>query len=228
MTPQIVSINAGKPKRIVYQGKEVETGIYKEPVHRPLYLSKTQLEGDGQADLKVHGGPDKALCVYSADYYDYWEKELGQPLSFGAFGENITVSGLKEAEVCIGDIYQLGEALVQVSQPRRPCFKLSVRYSDVKLPVKLQDTGYTGFYFRVLKEGMIPVNPAFKLVTRHTQGLTVEFVNTCKYHEKDNISGIRMIVSNEALAESWRGSFEKKLAEAGELPESMQSGGVKK
>ncbi|GKS13585.1 MOSC domain-containing protein [Paenibacillus chitinolyticus] len=227
MTPKIVSINVGKPKKIVYQGKEVETGIYKEPVHRPLFLSKTQLEGDGQADLKVHGGPDKALCVYSANHYDYWEKELGQPLSFGAFGENITISGLKEEEVCIGDIYELGEALVQVSQPRRPCFKLSVRYSDVKLPVKLQDTGYTGFYFRVLKEGIVPENPVFRLVTKHAQGLTVEFVNTCKYQDQNNIPGIRIILANEALAESWRGSFEKKLAEAVDLADPTQSGGVK-
>ncbi|MGX4587430.1 MOSC domain-containing protein [Paenibacillus chitinolyticus] len=227
MTPKIVSINVGKPKKIVYQGKEVETGIYKEPVHRPLFLSKTQLEGDGQADLKVHGGPDKALCVYSANHYDYWEKELGQPLSFGAFGENITISGLKEEEVCIGDIYELGEALVQVSQPRRPCFKLSVRYSDVKLPVKLQDTGYTGFYFRVLKEGIVPENPVFRLVTKHAQGLTVEFVNTCKYHDQNNIPGIRIILANEALAESWRGSFEKKLVEAVDLSDPTQSGGVK-
>ncbi|MVP01822.1 MOSC domain-containing protein [Paenibacillus lutrae] len=213
MSPKIVSVNVGKPKTVLYRDKHLETGIYKNPVSIPLYLSKVQLDGDGQADLAVHGGPDKALCVYSTDHYSYWEELLG-PLSFGAFGENISVEGLTEKDTCIGDIYELGEALVQVSQPRRPCFKLGYLHDNPKLPLIVQETGYTGFYLRVLREGWIPVQPAFTLVERHSQGLSVDFVNRCKYSKTDNFEDYRTILSNEALAESWRGSFEKKLAEA--------------
>lgn len=208
---EVVSVNAGKPQTVTYQGRELSTGIYKQPVTGPVYLDWAQLEGDGQADLRYHGGPDKALCVYSADHYPYWENVLKRPLAPAAFGENITVRGLTEEEVCIGDIFQLGEAVVQVSQPRQPCFKLNVRYGRVDLVVLVQQTGFSGFYFRVLQPGLIGTDMPFRLLERQQHEVSVAFVNRIKYHDTDNRAAIEQILAVKELADSWRASFETRL-----------------
>ncbi len=122
---QLLSINIGLPKEVTYGGKVIHTGINKKQVKEPVYLSFVKFNGDGQADLVHHGGVDKAVCVYTSDHYPYWEKELNQNLVYGAFGENITVNGMREEDVCIGDTFELGQAIVQVTQPRQPCFKLA-------------------------------------------------------------------------------------------------------
>ncbi|MFD0696037.1 MOSC domain-containing protein [Paenibacillus sp. GCM10027628] len=210
---EIVSVNVGLPQTIIYQGRELVTGIYKSPISSPLHVSKVQLDGDGQADLVYHGGADKALCVYCEEHYAYWERKLDRKLSWGAFGENLTVRGLLEHDVCIGDIYQIGEAIVQVSQPRQPCHKLAKRHDVVDLAVQVQDTGLTGYYFRVLREGMIPVEPNITLVTKHDAGVTVAFANEIKYQDKANLNGVERILAVEALSASWRESFDKRLAE---------------
>ncbi len=133
---EIVSLNVGKPKVMNNNGKEVLSGIYKTPVDKLLYLSKLNFEGDQQADLVHHGGVDKAICVYPFEHYSYWEKDLNLTLNYGAFGENLTVKGMTEDRVHIGDIFQLGSAIVQVSQPRQPCFKLAKRYNIKDLPLR--------------------------------------------------------------------------------------------
>lgn len=212
----IVSMNVGKPKTITSGGKDVVTGIYKEPVDRPLFLSKTNLDGDGQADLVHHGGEDKAVCVYPYDHYSYWVKELNRPLTYGAFGENLTVDGLVEEVVCIGDIYQIGEAVVQVSQPRQPCFKLAKRYNVVDLPVKFQNTGYTGYYFRVLREGLVTPESKLELVERNAKGITVSFANRVMHHDKDDVAGIRRMLEVEELSANWKKTFHKRLEGIGE------------
>lgn len=153
--PHIISLNIGTPQKLQFQGKEIETGLFKESVNKPLYLSTLNFEGDGQADLKHHGGRDKAVCVYAFEHYPYWEQELSQPLPYGVFGENLTITGLLESDVCIGNIYKIGGTLVQVTQPRQPCYKLSYRYNRKDFPLLVQDTGFTGFYVRVLQEGTI-------------------------------------------------------------------------
>lgn len=209
---EVVSVNVGMPA-LLNDHKELLTGIVKLPVSSVLHLSFTQLEGDGQADLVFHGGADKALCVYCAEHYEYWQKTLGRTLPYGAFGENITVSGLLENEVCIGDIYTLGEAVVQVTQPRQPCYKLAKRYDVFDLPVQLQETGFTGYYFRVIEEGLIPINPQLQLKTKHPAGITVEFTNTLKYRDKQNAEGIQQILAVEELSASWRHTFIKRLTE---------------
>jgi MOSC domain-containing protein YiiM len=210
---EVLSVNVGKPTLIKVDNKELHTGIVKSPVSSVLHLSSTQLEGDGQADLEFHGGADKALCVYCAEHYAYWEQNLGQPLPYGAFGENITVSGLLESEVCIGDIYSLGEAIVQVSGPRQPCFKLAKKHQAADLPIQFQDTGFTGYYFRVVQEGILPVRPQLLLKSKHPAGVTVKFVNRIKYQDKMNPEGIRRILAVPELMASWRGSFVKGLSE---------------
>ena len=149
----IESLNIGKPIKEIFRDKEVTTGICKKPVSGPLNLKKLGFEGNGVADLKHHGGYDKAVCVYSTDHYLYWEEVLGIKLPVAAFGENLSVSGLHEDDVCIGDIFQLGTAIAQVSQPRQPCKTLAARYGRSDLVKMVVDTGRTGFYFKVLKLG---------------------------------------------------------------------------
>ncbi len=207
----IISLNVGKPTIITYRGQEISTGIYKNPVDGPLYLSKTQLTGDGQADLKYHGGVEKAVCVYSYEHYPYWEKELARPLAFGAFGENLTVTGMLEADVCIGDTFQWGEAVVQVSQPRQPCHKLAKKYDLIDMPVRVQNSGFTGFYLRVLTEGTVAKTDQIKLLQRHPQQVTLTYANQIMHHDKHDREGLERLLAVAELSSSWRNTFEKRL-----------------
>jgi MOSC domain-containing protein YiiM len=207
----IVSINVGKPMNLHFNGKELLTAIHKKPVSEPIFLSFLHFAGDGQADLVHHGGKDKAVCVYPYDHYAYWEKELGRELEAAAFGENLTVKGLVEEDVCIGDVFQLGEAIVQVSQPRQPCHKLAKKHNVEDLPLRVQNTGYTGFYFRVLKEGWVTKESFLRLLNRHPLGVTVSFANHIMYHDKSNKDGIERILRVNELSESWRAILRKRL-----------------
>ncbi len=207
----ILSIHVGRPRTYEFDGKQVETAIVKEPVGGPVYLSRTNFEGDGQADLIHHGGEDKAVCVYPADHYMYWESVLKRKLPEAAFGENVTVKGLTEKDVCIGDIFKLGEALVQVSQPRQPCFKLAKRLNQKDMVLKVRDTGFSGFYFRVLEEGIVAPDSGLQLVSRDAHEATVSYANHLMYHDRGNHPAIRKILEVEALSESWRSSFLKQL-----------------
>ena len=149
------SLNTGLPKKEIFYGREIITGICKQPVTGPLRLGRLGFEHDGVGDLKHHGGEDKAVCVYSLEHYPYWEDVLGIKLPAAAFGENLTVSDLREDDICIGDVFELGTALLQVSQPRQPCRTLAARYGRDDLVKLVADSGRTGFYFRVLKEGIV-------------------------------------------------------------------------
>ncbi|MGG0649053.1 MOSC domain-containing protein [Bacillus mycoides] len=208
---EVLSLNIGLPKEVMYGGKLIQTGINKKQVKEPVFLSFLKLNGDGQADLVHHGGVDKAVCVYTGDHYPYWEKELNQELVYGAFGENITVSGMCEEDVCIGDTFHLGEAIVQVTQPRQPCFKLAKKYNIPKLPLYFQDTGYTGFYFRVLKEGWILPVDTLKLLKPDPKGVSVSFANRIMHKEKQNSEGLKRILEVNALSTSWRKTLEKRI-----------------
>jgi MOSC domain-containing protein YiiM len=210
---EVVSINVGKPASIKVQNKELFTGIAKSPVSSDLHLSFIQLEGDGQADLENHGGADKALCAYCHEHYTYWEPLLGKRLDPGAFGENITISGLLESEVCIGDTFLLGDAIVQVAQPRQPCYKLAERHAVPDFVMKVQITGYSGYYFRVLQEGKLPPNPQIQLISKQPLGVTIEFVNRILYRDKRNVEGIQRIMAVSELSERLRLSLNKRLQE---------------
>lgn len=209
--PLVKSVNAGMPIEACFQGKLTKTGIFKTPVKFPVFLSKTNLTGDGQADLKYHGGPDKALCIYCYEHYPFWESKLQQNLSFGAFGENLTVEGMPENEVCIGDIFQFGEAVIQITQPRQPCYKIAGKFGVPEIVSEVANLGYTGYYTRVLEEGTISDCPEIKLLKRDAKEITVSFANRLKYHERENKKSILKLLEVEALSDSWRNSFEKKL-----------------
>ncbi|MCO4851653.1 MOSC domain-containing protein [Bacillus vallismortis] len=205
----VLSLNLGKPQTLEYDGKKIETGIMKQPADSAVMLYRENFEGDGQADLKNHGGPDKAVCVYPAKHYPFWEEFLSRPLPSAAFGENLTVTGLTEENVCIGDVFQLDEAVVQVSQPRQPCVKLAKKFGVKEMVLKLQQTGYTGFYFRVLEEGRVAPGAKLELLSRGEKDISIQFANRIKYHDTKNLAAIERILSEDTLSESWRASFLK-------------------
>ncbi|WP_274650703.1 MOSC domain-containing protein [Paenibacillus humicola] len=209
---KLMSLNIARPISVRHGSKEVQTGIFKQPAGRPLELSKTGLEGDAQADLVNHGGADKAVCVYPFAHYDFWEKELGAALAFGAFGENFTVSDLDERSLCIGDTVHVGTTLLQVSQPRQPCFKLGLKHGRQDLPDLVQLLGYTGFYFRVLREGKVAEGDELILERRHPEGMTIAEANRLQYRDKSDINGMKRLLGIAELSDSWRKSFEFRLA----------------
>jgi MOSC domain-containing protein YiiM len=211
MTAVVESLNIGLPKKEIFHGKEITTGICKVPVSTPLLLKKAGFEGDGVADTKHHGGEDKAVCVYGSGHYPYWGDILRIKLSHAAFGENLTVSNMQEKHVCIGDIFKAGTALVQVSQPRQPCKTLAVRYRRNDMVKLVVDSGRTGFYFRVLKEGIVEKGTILILKERDFHKVTVSFANYIYHHDRTNYEAIKDILAVQALSESWRLSFQKML-----------------
>ncbi|MEF2967661.1 MOSC domain-containing protein [Paenibacillus sp. M1] len=207
---KLLSVNIGQPKRLVYEGKEVITAIQKYPVQHELRLTPLNLEGDVQANRLRHGGPNKALSMHSAEHYRYFAKVLNQDLNYGDFGENMTVEGMTENEVCLGDIFSWGETLIQVTQPRPPCHKLAKRFASPGLPLWFQETGYTGFYLRVLRAGTVSVAQPFALKERHPAGITLESVNRVLYHDRMNMELISSILAVEELSASCRITLEER------------------
>lgn len=208
---EVISLNVGKPVTVDYRGKPLETGIYKLPAAGPVRLHAEGFDGDGQADLVNHGGPDKAVCVYPIEHYAYWEEQLGKKLEYSAFGENITVSGLLETEVCIGDVYEIGSCLLQVSQPRFPCFKLSQKHGPADMPAKVLDTGYSGFYFRVLREGVIAAGDAIVKQESGAGGFPVRRVLYLMEHGRTDKSDLPELSELESLSFVTREKFRRWL-----------------
>lgn len=213
---RVASLQVGGPKPLPYRGKYVESGFVKVPVTDTVWLSQTNLSGDEQADKRVHGGPEKAVCVYPLEHYSYWEARLGRELSKAAFGENFTTEGIMESGTCIGDIFRVGDhnqaAIVQVSQPRRPCFKLGARYRIPELVLWVQETGLTGFYCRVLREGEVRAGDEIILVERLHPGASVAEANRVMHRDKQDREGLERLASVEELSESWRVKFERRLS----------------
>ncbi|MBE3595890.1 MAG: MOSC domain-containing protein [Hydrogenibacillus sp.] len=203
-TFQVRSINIGRVKTLARDGRVVHSAIEKRPVERPIYLTKNGFIDDEQGDRENHGGEDKAVCVYPKDHYVYWERWLGTPLPPSAFGENVTVVGLLETAAAIGDVFRLGEAIVQVAQPRRPCFKLELRYGRRQLPAKVRETAFTGFYMRVLEEGWVRPGDALVRIERDPAELTVERVMRATDARPPDSEAIRSIAAHPALAERYR------------------------
>jgi MOSC domain-containing protein YiiM len=205
----VVSIQVGRPA--TFGGHEPwVTSIFKTTVSAPLMLDWLDLAGDEQADLSVHGGRDKAVCVYSADHFPFWQSRLGRPdLGPGAFGENFTVTGLVEQTICLGDVFTIGEAVVQVSQPRSPCWKLGRKWARLDVPKLVLREGRTGWYFRVLQPGMVAPGQALALTERPYASWTIAAVNRLAYAKKrDGLQDERRALAEcPALAESWRAAL---------------------
>ncbi|MBP3963354.1 MOSC domain-containing protein [Paenibacillus lignilyticus] len=214
----VISINTGLPETVKFGKKDISTGINKSPIGtQPVYLSRTGLNGDGQGDLVFHGGADKAVCVYSAEHFPYWEGRWQREVLPGAFGENFTVSALTEHEVCIGDIWSVGETVVQVSQPRQPCYKLGMKHQLPELAHEVQLNGFTGFYLRVLAEGHVRQGEKLLLTESHPAAITIAEANRVMHIDKQDKAGIRSLLAIAELSESWQhtlaGRLEKLEAE---------------
>ncbi len=165
---ELLSVNVAQPKEVKYKGRDVETGIFKEPVEGCVMLRALNLYGDGQADLENHGGPFRAAYAYTYENYDYWRERLKlEDLPFGRFGENFTVTGMPEDVVQIGDVFSVGEAIVQVTQPRPPCFKLGIRMGMPHFPKLFLASGRIGFYIRVLQEGLVGAGDKIELLSNY-------------------------------------------------------------
>jgi MOSC domain-containing protein YiiM len=209
---EFVSLNVRKPQQVDYKGKAVSTAIGKQPVKGRISLSVTHLEGDEQADKVHHGGPDQAVCVYFYDHYPHWEKVLGKTLAPGAFGENFTLRGSDEGCIRIGDTFRLGEVLLQVSHPRVPCFKLSAIHERPTLEQEVAASGYTGFYFRVLRTGTIAAGERLTLATPHPAGITVDEANRVMHRDPSDMEGLRALLAVDALSDTWRTKLLKRLS----------------
>ena len=208
-TVGIVSVNVGRPRHLgFHRGRPVDSGIVKQPVTSgTLHLAETNLEGDGQADLSCHGGRDKALYAYPSEHLGPWSDELGQDLGPADFGENLTTAGVTEDDVYIGDRWAWGEALVEVCQPRWPCFKLAMRLGRGDVGRRMKDTGRTGWYLRVLREGMVPVTGDIEVVLRHPAGVTVRAVHEAARATAMPQEVVEELLGVDALAESWRSNL---------------------
>ncbi len=209
---KIISLNVGLP-RLVLRGEEpVSTGIFKEPVAGRVKLRTLNLDGDRQADLSVHGGPEKAVYAYASEHYEFWKRELpGMELPWGMFGENLTTTGLLETETNIGDRFKVGSAEVVVTQPRMPCYKLAIRFGRTDIIKRFLVSERSGFYLSVAREGDVAAGDEFELIEKNETGVRVVEVMRLHCSDKRNVDLLKRAIATESLPESWRSYFQDRL-----------------
>ena len=222
-------MNVGMPREVVWRGRSVTTGIFKEPVAGRVWLRTLNLDGDRQADLSVHGGTAKAAYGYPSEHYAFWRRELpGVPLPFGMFGENFTTAGILEGELQMGDRFRIGTAEVRVTQPRLPCYKLGIKFGRNDMVKRFLDSGRTGFYFAVTQEGEVGAGDEFQRIARGSSGLTVPEVTrlyVAKKYDQENLQLLERAAQAQELPESWRNYFQERLEAAVARPERPIPGG---
>jgi MOSC domain-containing protein YiiM len=209
---RLVSINVGQPRLVEWNGKTIETGIFKDPVTGPVRVARTTLVGDRQADLTVHGGADKAVYAYPSEHYPFWSRELHRPdLPWGMFGENLTTEGLDETTVRIGDRFAIGTAEFEVSQPRLPCFKLGIKFERADMVKRFLRSGRLGFYVRVRREGVIEAGEPIHRVSSDAEAPTIADLALLEASRRDDVVLLRRAVRTSALTESWRQRYREQL-----------------
>ncbi|MGA7936729.1 MAG: MOSC domain-containing protein [Kovacikia sp.] len=209
---KLVSVNVGLPREVTWKGKTVRTGIFKEPVNTRVMVRSLNLDGDGQADLAVHGGLEKAVYVYPLEHYDYWRSELPDTeLTMGNFGENFTVTGFKEEELNIGDLFQIGDVKLMVTQPRMPCYKLGIRFGRPDMVKRFLVSHRTGFYFSVLQEGEVGTGDTLELVSQDANNITVADITQLYTRDQTDPKLLHRAAQLEALSESWRDYFQEQI-----------------
>ncbi len=217
--PAIVSIQVGRPQTFDYErpadgkSRTWTSAFFKSPVSGNVQVGELGLAGDEQADRRNHGGLDKAVLAYSAEHYAYWRSHLGLPdMPFGGFGENLTIAELDENGVCIGDRWQAGEVLFEVSQPRQPCWKMGRRWQMPDLPKQVIQNGKSGWYLRVLAAGELAAGKSVELVSRPHPNWTVARASRLLYHEPDNIAGFEELANLVELSHAWREELLERIA----------------
>lgn len=212
---QVLSINVGSPREAVWRGQLVRTSIYKAPIAGRVRVTQLNVDGDAQSDLSVHGGRDKAVYAYPSEHYPWWRTELpGLDLSWGMFGENLTTIGLLERELQIGDRLRAGSAEFMVTQPRIPCYKLSLRFGRADMVKRFERSGRSGFYLRVVQEGEVAPGDRLELIARETHGITVATLAHLYLADGSNEELLRRASDLQALPPSWRDHFRERLSKA--------------
>jgi MOSC domain-containing protein YiiM len=215
-TMRLLSVNVSPPKAVSSGGKSITTGIFKEPVEGRVRLRTLNLDGDGQADLKNHGGPYRAAYVYSIENYEFWKRELGRDdFRYGQFGENFTVEGMLEETVHLGDVFRIGGAVVEVSEPRVPCAKLALKMGIPTFPKRFLASERVGFYLRVLQEGEVGAGDPIERVTTDPERMTVRAFLHLAYFDEGDLEGMRKALRITTLSPDWRGWVEEVLAKSG-------------
>lgn len=210
---KIVSTNIGESRTVNWRGKEVKTGIFKFPVNEPIFLGKEDVDNDHVIDRRYHGGVDKACYLYSTDHYGYWQKLFpGLEMPWGMFGENLSVEGLHEAQVNIGDIFKIGEATVQATQPRQPCFKLEFRFNDSEIVKKFIESGFSGVYVRVLESGIVKAGDIMELIEKKSS-LSIQKVYELIYTDRFHNEAVEAAINNPFIAASCRKDLLKRWGE---------------
>jgi MOSC domain-containing protein YiiM len=211
---QLLSVNIGLPQTVTWKGRTVTTGIFKAPVNSRVQMRRLNLDGDRQADLAVHGGPDKAVYAYPGEHYTYWRGEFpGMELPWGMFGENFTVAGLSEETVNIGDRFRIGSGIIMVTQPRVPCYKLAAKFGREDIIKRFLVSGRSGFYCKVLQEGEVGAGDAIEAVSRDGHTVTVADIARLYNGQSDDLDLLRRAAQIEALPEGWRDYFQQKIAQ---------------
>lgn len=209
----ITSINIGTPRTITYaEDRKLKTSMRRSQVKEKVFLDLMGFEGDLVADPVNHGGRDKAVCGYPINHYRFWEEELSRKMSPASFGENLTIEGLMEDQIHIGDIFKIGEAEVQCTQPRQPCHKLTKIFNFPKLASRIQVLGYCGYYFRVLKQGWLQTGMVMERIHSDKEKISVLDAHHLMYRDKTRYKEIEKLIAHPAISESWKNSFNKRLA----------------
>jgi len=209
---KIISVNVGRPRLVMRDGEPVSTGIFKEPVTGRVMMRTLNLDGDRQADLTVHGGPEKAVYGYPSEHYEFWRRELpDMDLPWGMFGENFTTEDIFETETHIGDKFRIGTAEVMVTQPRMPCYKLGIRFGRTDIIKRFLVSERSGFYFSVLKEGEVGAGDELELIEKNDSGVRVVDVTRLYGSDRRNVDLMRRAIATKALPGSWREYFEKRI-----------------
>ena len=209
---KVVSLNVAVPRAVVWKGHEVRTGIFKEPVGGPVMMRRLNLDGDRQADLTVHGGPDKAVYAYPSEHYPVWKDELpGMVLPWGMFGENLTTEGLSEQEIHIGDKFRIGEAIVTVTQPRTPCYKLALKFQRDDMLKRMLTNGRSGFYFSVVEQGVVQAGDAIERIHEDPEGISVAEINALYRDGGKDANLLRRAANLEALPTNRRDYLREEL-----------------
>jgi MOSC domain-containing protein YiiM len=202
---KVLSVNVGLPREVFWKGMSVQTAIFKEPVERPVTISKMNLAGDQQADLTVHGGAEKAVYAYPAEHYEYWRKKLPEvPFSWGKFGENLTTEGLTEDALCIGDRLRVGSAVLMVTQPRMPCYKLALRFDRDDMIKRFLRSQRSGFYFSVIEEGEVRTGSAVEILSRDPHRVSVVDIVRLYLGQAHDPELLHRAMSVSALPQNWK------------------------
>jgi len=207
-------VNVGLPRDVAWHGRVVHTAVWKQPVDGERLVRRLNIDGDGQGDLAGHGGEHRAVFVYQAESYDYWRRELTRDdFSYGQFGENFTVRGLADDQVCVGDQYQIGEALFEVTQPRVTCYRVGIRMDDPRIPALLVSHHRPGFYFRVLREGVVRAGDEIVKVTDGPRAMTIAEVDALLYLPGHSRQRLEVALTIPALPQGWKASFQSMLSQ---------------